>query len=354
IVRPRVTAAGTAPGDELAGRWVSPMHPEIVKDGPGQCDICGMDLVPAEELGVVSDDLSIEEPIVVPRSSVMITGQRAVVYVRVPNFDQPTFEGREVVLGPRAGDHYIVLKGLDEGDEVVVNGAFRLDSEMQIRAKPSMMDPQSDDADQPSLVWGGKGSFGPPATGGSGGAGSSRTARYDAPENVMFALTPVYSMYFNVQEALADDDFETFKDAAADLALARQIAAPTGLLGEALGAWRRAMSKLPDTNSVAAIDDIEEARVIFETWSAGVLDLQRAFGHRGTQMFYLAHCPMAFDDEGADWLQRQETIDNPYFGAMMLRCGEIRREYAPSVPVTPADPGSSSESIDVNRGAIDG
>ncbi|HRI83767.1 MAG TPA: efflux RND transporter periplasmic adaptor subunit, partial [Opitutaceae bacterium] len=34
----------------LAGKWISPMHPEIVKDGPGVCDVCGMALVPAATL----------------------------------------------------------------------------------------------------------------------------------------------------------------------------------------------------------------------------------------------------------------------------------------------------------------
>ena len=45
---------------------------------------------------------------------------------------------------------------------------------------------------------------------------------------------------------------------------------------------------------------------------------------------------MAFDFKGADWLQRTKTIDNPYFGASMLRCGEITRELEPKRPDSPA------------------
>lgn len=35
-----------APKEAKSVRYTCPMHPEIVKDGPGECPICGMDLVP--------------------------------------------------------------------------------------------------------------------------------------------------------------------------------------------------------------------------------------------------------------------------------------------------------------------
>ena len=72
----------------------------------------------------------------------MKTGKRAVVYVKKPHAARPTYEGREIVLGPRAGDHYIVLSGLQEGEHVVLNGAFKIDSALQIQAKRSMMNPE--------------------------------------------------------------------------------------------------------------------------------------------------------------------------------------------------------------------
>jgi Cu(I)/Ag(I) efflux system membrane fusion protein len=39
---------GASHADHAAKKWICPMHPEIVKDGPGDCPICGMKLVPAE------------------------------------------------------------------------------------------------------------------------------------------------------------------------------------------------------------------------------------------------------------------------------------------------------------------
>ena len=139
FVRATVTAQVTADGSivhpEMAGKWVSPMHPEIVKDQPGTCDICGMPLVSAESLGLVHGAAD-EPPLVIPASAPLITGRRAVVYVQT---EPGRYEGREVTLGPRAGDNYVVLSGLSPDEQVVVQGAFKIDSAMQIQAKPSMM-----------------------------------------------------------------------------------------------------------------------------------------------------------------------------------------------------------------------
>ncbi len=80
-------------------------------------------------------------PLVIPARAPLITGKRAVVYVAVP--DKPgTYEGREIVLGPRAGEYYLVRNGLKEGELVVTNGNFKIDSAIQILAKPSMMSPE--------------------------------------------------------------------------------------------------------------------------------------------------------------------------------------------------------------------
>jgi len=143
VVRSQIASGGRVLDASLAGKWISPMHPEIVKDEPGNCDICGMPLVRAETLGFVTaqpNDAS--KPLVIPVSAALLTGTRAIVYVQIPDAPQPTYEGREVVLGPRAGDNYLVKSGVKEGELVVVNGNFNLDSALQIAAKPSMMNPE--------------------------------------------------------------------------------------------------------------------------------------------------------------------------------------------------------------------
>jgi len=65
----------------------------------------------------------------VPESAVIDTGSRKVVYVES---EPGIFEGREVVLGPRAGDRYPVLEGLAPGEKVAAAGAFLIDAESRL------------------------------------------------------------------------------------------------------------------------------------------------------------------------------------------------------------------------------
>ena len=88
---------------------------------------------------VGAGDTADSGPLTIPLTAPLITGKRSVVYVAVPG-EEGLFEGREVVLGPKGKDHYVVLEGLKEGDRVVVNGSFKIDSAVQILAKPGMMD----------------------------------------------------------------------------------------------------------------------------------------------------------------------------------------------------------------------
>ncbi|HBG26481.1 MAG: hypothetical protein A2Y10_04155 [Planctomycetes bacterium GWF2_41_51] len=144
IVRSKVAIGGDVMDPNMAGKWICPMHPSIIKNVQGECDICGMNLVTTESLGYVSANLPKQVPLVIPASAPLITGKRAVVYVRIPDPNKPTFEGREVVLGPRAGNYYIVENGLSQGEIVVTKGNFKIDSALQIQAKPSMMSPKGE------------------------------------------------------------------------------------------------------------------------------------------------------------------------------------------------------------------
>lgn len=144
LVKAEMGAGGKVRGMSMTGRWMCPMHPGEVADEPGDCSICGMPLEPAEEQGYGDSDSDGDPglPLVIPASAVLRTGERAVVYVEVPDREKLTYQGRVIRLGSRAGDYFVVLEGLREGDRVVTKGQFKLDAELQIQAVPSMMMPE--------------------------------------------------------------------------------------------------------------------------------------------------------------------------------------------------------------------
>lgn len=85
----------------------------------------------------------IKNQIVVPQTAILWTGKRAIIYVRQPNTSIPTFLLREIELGPSLGGAYVVLSGLEEGEEIVTNGVFAIDASAQLEGKRSMMNTES-------------------------------------------------------------------------------------------------------------------------------------------------------------------------------------------------------------------
>jgi len=80
-----------------------------------------------------------EKVLTVPKTAVLWTGKRSVVYVKVKDMEVPSFEFREIVLGESTGGDYVVLSGLESGEEVVTKGAFVIDASAQLNNRNSMM-----------------------------------------------------------------------------------------------------------------------------------------------------------------------------------------------------------------------
>jgi Cu(I)/Ag(I) efflux system membrane fusion protein len=316
-VKSNIAAGGKVMDPDLSGKWISPMHPEVVKDKPGSCDVCGMPLVRAEEMGYVSsEDLQSTAAVVIPASAPLITGKRAVVYVQVTD-KEGTFEGREIVLGPRAGDYYIVREGLREGELVVVNGNFKIDSAVQLLAKPSMMNPEGgatssvhqhgktdevseetkDENDQtgPSLV---------------------------ISDSFLNQLENVYTEYFAIQYALSHDQPSEAGQNATKFHKNLEKVDVNLLEEDASQLWLKNYQILKSSSiEIGEAKNIDEARISFEKLSNSMILLARQFGSSGQNPVLLYHCPMAFDFKGADWLQNKEGTENPYFGSEMFTCG---------------------------------
>ncbi len=140
-IKAEISDRGTVRGPSYTGQYICPMHPEVMRKAAGSCPICGMPLVLADNFPLVGHKHGPEAgpPLVIPASAPLITGKRAIVYVQKPG--DGAYEGRTVTLGPRAGDYYIVKAGIHEGERVVSNGSFKIDADLQIQGKRSMMSP---------------------------------------------------------------------------------------------------------------------------------------------------------------------------------------------------------------------
>lgn len=124
---------------DLAGKWISPRHPHVVEDKPGNCSVCGIELVPASEFGFADQPIPAQKHLVVPRDAVLMAGDHSVVYVET---EPGRFELRNVNLGPSLGHQIVLLSGVTEGEQVATNGNFLIDSQMQLAGNPSLIDPE--------------------------------------------------------------------------------------------------------------------------------------------------------------------------------------------------------------------
>lgn len=225
-----------------------------------------------------------EDSLLIPDSAPLLTGQRAVVYVQ----NEPgQFAARTIELGRKVDGQYTVTGGLDAGELVVSRGAFRIDSELQLRGQPSMMAPRNDEA-------------------------VKTTASLDDIDG----LHDVFAAYHHLWYALQSDDLAGWKQSA-DIFYAAVSAVN----------WPDDAVELESALNRGAghthhVGELTLARDHFYHQSQALIELAQAGLHQGH--LYLMYCPMARNNQGAHWLQENDELLNPYFGAQMLRCGSLR------------------------------
>ncbi|MGY6554256.1 MAG: efflux RND transporter periplasmic adaptor subunit [Wenzhouxiangella sp.] len=133
-------------------------------------------------------------------------------------------------------------------------------------------------------------------------------------------LEDAVAAYMVLAGALADDDVSAARAAAGQMEQALRA------IDSSEDSWLDLRDPMTGAlNSMARDDaDIEAIRRQLQPLSTALEAAAIAARYPGPLM--RAFCPMAFDFKGATWLQRDRTIANPYFGASMLRCGEIQAE----------------------------
>ncbi|MEX0988647.1 MAG: efflux RND transporter periplasmic adaptor subunit, partial [Bacteroidales bacterium] len=268
--------------------------------------------------GVVKAGLNrTAHPVVVPKSAVMWTGKRSIVYIKSTTDQGVNFIMREVTLGPSLGDSYIIESGLEEGEEIAVSGTFSIDASAQLAGKASMMSPEG----------------GVKMTGHDHGSGTPMEMETTTQEPVnksivtitetaREALKPLYNSYLDLTENLANDNFKKASEAGIEMKDALGEINMKLFKDDAHNIWMDHAANLESAlEHVAHYNSIEKLRAAYKEISDAMIALSRSFG-TSADTLYVQYCPMANNDKGANWLSKTSEIRNPYFGDMMLTCGE--------------------------------
>ncbi len=223
-----------------------------------------------------------EPALVIPRSAVLWTGPRSLVYVEDPT-TPGHFQGRQVTLAGETDTDAIVASGLRAGEKVVTHGAFKIDSALQILAKPSAM---------------------------SGSRHPAATAQPVTPQ----VFTDYLAHHVEVAAALAGDAFDRAQRAS-------MAAAQAASRGSAPG--DSVLARI--SNELANADTIDTMRERFLEAAKQTLATLEQLEQSGATLPKALeyHCPMAGDGDGANWLQATEPIANPFYGSRMHRCGAL-------------------------------
>lgn len=255
--------------------------------------------------GIYQKKASSKAQLTVPKSAVLWTGNRSVVYVKLPDTTIPSFKFKEIELGEGLGNSYLVLEGLEPGEEVVTNGNFAIDAAAQLNNQVSMMnkDVMAKGADHALHL--------PDYT-------------EDAPTEFKQQLAQVSEAYLVLKDAFVATDSEQAKTAAGQVLDALANTDMALLKGDAHVYWMEQLKALQShAEKITTLTNVEEQRKQFDFLSEALIKVIKVFGIP-SNTYYVQHCPMAFDNKGADWISDVAEIKNPYFGDKMMKCGTVK------------------------------
>ena len=242
------------------------------------------------------------EGVAIPRTALLWSGKRSIVYVKVPNSEYPAYEMREITIGSKIGEMYAVEAGLEIGEEIVTNGVFAIDAAAQLAGSYSMMN-------------------------------RPETKTLEVSTAFQSQLTQLTEEYFKVKNSLVNDDAPATQKAAVSIKSSLSNVDMSLVKGAAHDRWMSIRSEVDKAAGMMIKEtDIAKQRTHFAPLSQAFLDLTETFGLTKDKV-YKEFCPMAFDNKGAFWLSESSEIRNPYFGAAMLTCGEVKETYLKGQPV---------------------
>lgn len=263
---------------------------------------------------VESKGASNENSVVVPKTAVMWTGTRSVVYVKTATNQSVSFQLREVTLGSALGDQYQIESGLLPGEEIAVNGTFSIDAAAQLAGKPSMMSPEGGSA----MTGHNHAGMTMPVSN-----ASSNTVSESISQDAKNELKPLFDSYFELKDALTKDELTASLTSAKKMQSIISKVDMSKFKGESHMSWMKYQDNLKIyLEKFVEQKSLEEVRKNFLNISDEMVAMAEKF-HPYPSKIYVQHCPMADSNRGADWLSLQDKVINPYFGPSMLTCGEV-------------------------------
>ncbi len=249
---------------------------------------------------VKTDQDKLDEALMVPKTAVLWTGKRSIVYVKQEDTEIPSFEMRKVTLGSNVGDKYIILDGLEEGENVVSYGVFKIDASAQLAGKYSSMN-------QPEEK---KAEIIPDFTD-------------NTPSEFVGSLSNFISEYMNLSAALVASDSKKAMNKIDKLKDKFDKIDMSLLSHKAHMYWMEKYDLIKKSLMAISVNkEIEKQRAEYEILSNALISSAKAFGVKNK--LFIVYCPMANNDKGAFWLSEQNEVMNPYYGDMMLHCGEVK------------------------------
>ncbi|GAA0711346.1 hypothetical protein GCM10009430_00740 [Aquimarina litoralis] len=245
----------------------------------------------------VSDNDLEKENIVVPKSAVLWTGKRSLVYVKKKGIT-PVFEMREVVLGNSNSDSYQILSGLQKGEEIVTNGTFTVDAAAQLQGKKSMM---------------------------KLGGNQSDSAKDVDFEKVAISVdfrklfNQALLSYFSLKDALVASDANLSATFSEKMLSQLKNLNISELPQEELAYLQNLKKHL---QGISDKEELINQRAHFKDLNKNLNLLIHKIGNT-SETIYIQKCPMANDNKGAIWLSKEKEVRNPYFGDAMLACGSV-------------------------------
>jgi copper chaperone CopZ len=134
-------------------------------------------------------------------------------------------------------------------------------------------------------------------------------------------LKAVFESYFAIKDALVKTDGNTASVKAKDLQTAIAAVKMETLSVTEHTVWMKVQKDLAfDAEHINETKDASHQRDHFTSLSKNMYELMKV-AKQDVPVYY-QHCPMYNDGKGADWLSKENTIKNPYYGSQMLSCGK--------------------------------